>query len=69
MAERISLEDALRLVGQSAASAASGPEVEVEGVSSNDMKRLFTPKTEQMQRMRSDLQAGGEWKFGIRAFV
>jgi|TARA_R110002020_G_scaffold25087_2_gene81663 KaiC/GvpD/RAD55 family RecA-like ATPase len=68
MAERISLEDALRLVGQSAVTAASGPEVEVEGVSSNDMKRLFTPKTEQMQRMRSDLQTGGEWKFGIRAF-
>jgi KaiC/GvpD/RAD55 family RecA-like ATPase len=68
MAERISLEDALRLVGQSAVTAASGPEVEVEGVSNNDIKRLFTPKTEQMQRMRSDLQTGGEWKFGIRAF-
>jgi len=68
MVERISLQDALRLVGQSAATAASGPAVEVEGVSTNDIKRLFTPKTEQMQRMRSDLRSGGEWQFGIRAF-
>lgn len=69
MAERISLEDALRLVGRGAAEAAApDPQVEVEGVSSNDLKRLFTPKTEQMQRMRSDLKSGGEWKFGIRAF-
>jgi KaiC/GvpD/RAD55 family RecA-like ATPase len=68
MVERISVEDALRLVGQKAEVSASDPKVEVEGVSTNDIKRLFTPKTEQMQRMRSDLKAGGEWQFGIRAF-
>ena len=68
MTERISLTDALGLVGQAATTAAAGPEVEVEGVSTNDIKRLFTPKTEQMQRMRSDLKSGGEWQFGIRGF-
>ena len=67
MTQRISLEDALRLVRSEEAEQVSSDPVEVEGVSTNDIKRLFTPKTEQMQRMRSDLKTGGEWRFGIRA--
>ena len=67
MTQRISLEDALRLVRTEEAEQVSSDPVEVEGVSTNDIKRLFTPKTEQMQRMRSDLKTGGEWRFGIRA--
>jgi KaiC/GvpD/RAD55 family RecA-like ATPase len=67
--ERLSLEDAMRLVGAGAAAAAPAPAaVEIEGITSADLKRLYTPKTEQMSRMRTDLSAGGEWKFGIRGF-
>ncbi len=68
MPERISLEDALHLVGQSPAPAGLVPEKDVDGVSSSDLKRLFTPKEEQVKRMRNDLKGGGEWRFGIRAF-
>lgn len=68
MTERISYEDALLLVEQSPAEAGPAPEKDVDGVSSSDLKRLFTPKDEQVKRMRNDLKGGGEWRFGIRAF-
>lgn len=68
MTERISYEDALLLVEQSPAEAEPAPEKDVDGVSSSDLKRLFTPKDEQVKRMRNDLKGGGEWRFGIRAF-
>jgi len=68
MPERISYEDALLLVEQSPPKVGPAPERDVEGVSSSDLKRLFTPKDEQVKRMRNDLKGGGEWRFGIRAF-
>jgi|TARA_R110000764_G_scaffold5359_2_gene21310 KaiC/GvpD/RAD55 family RecA-like ATPase len=66
--EKLDLEDARLLVGRTTAETVVPPQAEVEGVSSNDVKRLFTPKSEQIRLMRSDLKAGGEWKFGIRRF-
>lgn len=66
--DRLSLEDARLLVGRTTAETVVPQQAEVEGVSSNDVKRLFTPKTEQIRLMRSDLKAGGEWKFGVRKF-
>ena len=68
MVEKLDLEDARLLVGRTTAETVVPPQAEVEGVSSNDVKRLFTPKSEQIRLMRSDLKAGGEWKFGIRRF-
>ena len=64
--KRLSMTDAMDLLGQS--QTASAVHKDVKGVSDSDLKRLFTPKTEQMKRMRSDLRAGGEWRFGIEAF-
>ena len=65
--KRLTMTDAIDLLGQQATVA---PTVvpKANGVTDTDLKRLFTPKTEQMKRMRSDLRAGGEWRFGIDAF-
>jgi len=69
MPDRLSLEDAMQLIGEGAAKAAPKPvEAKIDGVTSADIKRLYTPKTEQLSRMRDDFRAGGVWKFGIRAF-
>lgn len=67
MPKRISVEDAFELLGQKETSAPVSVK-RTDGISSSDMKRLFTPKSEQMVRMRSDLKAGGEWRFGIEEF-
>ena len=65
--KRLTMTDAMNLLGQQETVA---PTVvpKVNGVTDTDLKRLFTPKSEQMKRMRSDLRAGGEWRFGIDAF-
>ena len=71
MPDRISIEDAFDLVGQAATETpvVAAPKVkEVDGISNGDLNRLFTPKSEQMKRMRSDLRVGNEWRFGIRQF-
>ena len=72
MAEEISLEEARKLVaGATSAVAPAPPETEppvVEGVSPEDLRRLFTSKGEQVRRMRHDLRAGNEWSFGVRSF-
>ena len=64
MPDRLSIEDAQRLLGREAMPPA--PAVEIEGISPADMERLFTPKDEQVLRMKHDLRAGNEWTFGIR---
>ena len=72
--DEISLEDAQALIAGAGATAAtvpappSEPPAEIEGISSADLQRLFTPKKEQVRRMRHDLQIGNEWSFGVRAF-
>ena len=68
MVERISYEDALHLVQDGPETSGPLAEKNVEGVSTSELKRLFTPKEDQLRRMRSDLKGGGEWQFGIRAF-
>ena len=65
--QRLTMQDAMDLLGQHTAVAPT-VQPKTDGVSDADLKRLFTPKNEQMKRMRSDLRAGGEWKFGIEAF-
>ena len=66
MPERLSIEDAQRLLGQEAEEAPAP--LEIDGISSADMQRLFTPKDEQVRRMKHDLRAGNEWTFGVRRF-
>lgn len=66
--KRLSMTDAMDLLGQRATPSAPSVHPDVSGVTDTDLKRLFTPKTEQMKRMRSDLRAGGEWSFGIQVF-
>ena len=66
MPDRLSIEDAQRLLGREAMPPA--PAVEIDGISPADMERLFTPKDEQVQRMKHDLRAGNEWTFGVRKF-
>ena len=66
------MEEALSLIaGAEVASAPvppSKPPPEIEGISAADLQRLFTPKGEQVRRMRHDLQSGNEWSFGLRVF-
>ena len=66
MPDRLSIEDAQRLLGREERPPA--PAVEIDGISPADLERLFTPKDEQVQRMKHDLHAGNEWTFGIRKF-
>ena len=66
MPERLSIEDAQRLFGQEAEEPPAP--IEIDGISPADMQRLFTPKDEQVRRMKHDLRAGNEWTFGVRAF-
>ena len=72
--DEISLEEAQALIAGAGATTApvpappSEPPAEIEGISSADLQRLFTPKKEQVRRMRHDLQAGNEWSFGLRTF-
>jgi len=72
MPKEIGMEEARQLVaGAASAAAPASPTVEpkeIDGVSAEDLRRLFTPKGDQLRRMRHDLRAGNEWKFGIRAF-
>jgi len=61
----------VNLVEQVAVEESTAPAKQVKpvaGISDGDLNRLFTPKSEQMQRMRSDLRVGNEWRFGIRQF-
>ena len=66
MVKRLSPEAAQALVGKGGATPSANKKE--EGISSTDLKRLFTPKSEQVKRMRHDLRSGGEWTFGVRAF-
>jgi len=66
MPEKLSIEDAQRLLGQGAEEPPAP--IEIDGISPADMQRLFTPKDEQVRRMKHDLRAGNEWTFGVRAF-
>ena len=74
MPEELSLEEALALVAgaesdsHSAPAPPSQPPTEIEGISAADLQRLFTPKKEQVRRMRHDLRSGNEWSFGVRVF-
>jgi KaiC/GvpD/RAD55 family RecA-like ATPase len=72
MPKEISVEEARELVAGAAAAAAPAPptveSVEIDGVSAEDLRRLFTPKGDQLRRMRHDLRPGNEWRFGIRSF-
>ena len=69
MPERLDLEAAKRLVGRGGSDKETpAPAGSAESISAGDLKRLFTPKRDQIQRMRHDLRVGGEWRFGIRAF-
>ena len=72
MPKEISMEEARQLVtGAATAPAPAPPDAEpqeIEGVSAQDLRRLFTPKGEQVRRMKHDLRAGNEWSFGVRAF-
>jgi KaiC/GvpD/RAD55 family RecA-like ATPase len=69
MPERLDLEAAKRLVGRGVSDKETpAPAGSAESISAGDLKRLFTPKRDQIQRMRHDLRVGGEWRFGIRAF-
>jgi KaiC/GvpD/RAD55 family RecA-like ATPase len=69
--KEIGLEEARQLVaGRSIvpAPAASTSPSPIEGISDADMHRLFTPKVEQVKRMRHDLKTGNEWSFAVDAF-
>ena len=72
MPKEISMEEARQLVAGAASAAAPAPlpaePDEIDGVSAADLRRLFTSKGEQVRRMRHDLRAGNEWRFGIRSF-
>jgi len=78
VAEHLSLEEALERIANAetggvtadavAPPAPSSPPAEIEGISAADLRRLFTPKGEQVRRMRHDLQSGSEWSFGVRVF-
>ena len=61
MPERLSIEDAQRLLGQEAEEPPAP--IEIDGISPADMQRLFTPKDEQVRRMKHDLRAGNEKPF------
>ena len=66
------MEEALSLIAGAEVDSApvppSKPPPEIEGISAADLQRLFTPKGEQVRRMRHDLQSGNEWSFGLRVF-
>ena len=73
MPEELSLEEALKRVAGAGSPSApapppSEPPAQIEGISPADLQRLFTPKKEQVRRMRHDLRSGSEWSFGIRVF-
>ena len=73
MPEELSLEEALRRVAGAESISApapppSEPPAQIEGISPADLQRLFTPKKEQVRRMRHDLRSGSEWSFGVRVF-
>ena len=71
MPDRLTLDDAIKLVGSGQGATTVAPKAEqakIDGVTDADLKRLYTPKNQQLSRMRGDLKSGGEWRFGIRAF-